>query len=267
MIVHRPEGGQPLVVTQDFHLNLAGQFAAAWGNDTFARPVPEVILKYMARNHDAGWPEFDSDPPIAEEDGLPHSVVTAPPADLVVVHRRNIARNYAFHPYAGVLSAMHVKGFFTSRLGMSTFVVIDQWRTSHPDIVEPLIAECDERIAAWSAEVAANPETAAWVEPDRLWANYRLLQIFDQLSLYFCLGRTSEEITLTNAPVDVHESADLVIRPAGDGTFSLDPYPLARTPLHVALDTKTVRPPMRSPREDLLSAPTRQLEFEVRTAA
>lgn len=267
MIVHRPADGQPLVVTQDFHLNLAGQFAHAWGNDDFAWPGPTTILEYMARNHDAGWPEFDWDPPISPEDGLPHSVVTAAPHDLVPVHRRNIARNYAFHPYAGLLSAMHIKGFFTSRLGMSTFVVIDEWRALHPEIIEPLIAECDERIAAWTAEVAGNPETAAWVEPDRLWANYRLLQIFDQLSLYFCLGRTSEEVTLTNAPAGERESVDLVIRPLGAGAFSLAPYPLDRTPLRVVLDAKSVRPPMRSPREDLLTAPTRQLEFEVRAAA
>src|ERR1044072_6713929 len=163
MIVHRPADGQPLVITQDFHLNLAGQFAHAWGNEEFERPRPAVMLEYMARTHDAGWPEFDWDPPISPVDGLPHSVVTAEPKDLAPVHRRNIERNYAFHPSAGLLSAMHIKGFFTSRLGMSTFVVIDQWRALHPEVVGPLIAECDELIAKWTAEVASNPGRASWV--------------------------------------------------------------------------------------------------------
>lgn len=264
MIIYTPAGAKPLVVTQDFHLNLAGQFALRWGNERFADPDPFFILHYMARNHDAGWLEFDWDPVVDPETGLAFSVEKTPLTELATIHRRNIARNYNFHPYAGLLSAMHIKGFFTSRLGMSTFLVIDKFRELYPDIVEPLIDECDANIEEWTEEVRAKPETASWVTGDRLWANYRLVQIFDQLSLYFCLGKTSQEIPFTNVPVDDTESVDIVVRPLGDDVFSLNPYPLSAIPVRVVLDARAVMPPMRSPHEDLLSAPIRQLEFELR---
>jgi hypothetical protein len=267
LIIHRPGDGQQLLVTQDSHLNLAAQFARVWGNERFEQPEPLFILRYLARNHDAGWPDFDRDPPINPDTGLPHTILTSPPEQLASVHLRNVSRNHAFHPYAGLLSAMHIKGFFTSRLGMSKFVIIDEFRELYPDVIEPLIAECEELIERYTEEVAAEPGCEAWLEPDRLSANYRTLQIFDQLSLYFCLGHTSDRITLTNAPVTVTESADIVIEPVGDGVFQLDPYPLGEAPLTVLLDIRDVEPPMRSPQEDMLSAPVRQLEFEVRPAA
>jgi hypothetical protein len=267
LIIHRAGGAKQLLVTQDFHLSLAAQFASRWGNERFAEPEPLFILRYLARNHDAGWPEFDWDPAVDSESGVPLTIVTAPPEMLTPSHLGNITRNHGFHPYAGLLSAMHIKGFYTSRLGMSTFVVIDEWRERYPDVIEPLIAECEDRIERYTAEVAADPETAPWLEPDRLWANYRTLQIFDQLSLYFCLGKMEEQVVLTNAPVTLTESADLTIEPAEDGVHTIDPYPLGEAPLRVHLDVRDADPPLRSPREDLLNAPIRQLEFEVRPAA
>jgi hypothetical protein len=266
MIIHRPADGRRLLVTQDSHLNLAAQFARHWGNERFEQPEPLFILRYLARNHDAGWPDFDWDPAVNPESGLPHTILSAPPALLAPVHLRNITRNHRFHPYAGLLSAMHIKGFFTSRLGMSTFVTINDFRERFPDVIEPLIQECDARIERYSEEVAQDAESAPWLQRDRVWANYRTLQILDQLSLYFCLGYTGESITLTNAPVTESESADITIEPKGDGVFTLDPYPLGEAPATVLLDAKDVKPPMRSPREDLLSAPTVQLEFEVKPA-
>jgi Protein of unknown function (DUF3891) len=267
MIIHRPGDGKPLVVTQDFHLNLAAQFARHWGNERFADPEPLDILRYLARNHDAGWPDFDWDPPIDPDSGLPQTILTAAPEKLAPVHLRNVTRNHAFHPYAGLLSAMHIKGFFTSRLGMSEFVIINDFRERFPDVIEPLIAECEARIEQYTEEVAANPEWAPWLEPDRLWANYRTFQIYDQLSLYFCLGKIGERIVLTNAPVNLTESADLTIEPDGNGGHTIDPYPLDEAPLRVVLDYRDIDPPMTAPLDDMLDAPIKQLEFEVRPAA
>jgi hypothetical protein len=267
VIIHNPKGeeSETLVVTHDFHLNLASQFSRRWGNDVFATPDPWFILNYMARNHDLGWQEFDRDPGIDPETGWPYNVVTIPPDAAASIHRQNVARNYLFHPYAGILSAMHIMGFFTSRLGMCEFVTINDYVERYPDYVRPLVAECEANLERWKAEVASNPDTAEWVEEDRLRTNYRLLQAYDMLSLYFCLG-FDERIELTNVPVANGDSATVTIEPLGDGRHMLDPYPLAVSPLRILLDAKRVTRPIEAPREAMLVSPVVQTEYVVQRA-
>jgi hypothetical protein len=267
VIIHKPKGEETetLVVMHDFHLNLASQFSTRWGNDTFATPDPSFVLNYMARNHDLGWQEFDRAPGIDPVTGWPYNVVTIPPDDAAVIHRQNIARNYAFHPYAGVLSSMHIMGFFSSRLGMCEFVTINDYAERYPGYVQPLIAECEANIQRWTAEVASNPDTAGWIGEERLRTNYRLLQAYDMLSLYFCLG-FDEPVELTNVPVVNGESATVTIEPLGGGTHTLDPYPLAVSPLRIVLDAKRVAQPIEAPVEAMLVSPTVQIEYVVRRA-
>ena len=264
MIIHKPKGkeSETVVVMHDFHLNLASQFSTRWGNDEFATPDPRFILNYMARNHDLGWQEFDRNPGIDPETGWPYNVVTVPPGDAALIHRQNVARNYAFHPYAGILSAMHITGFFNSRRGMCEFVTINDYVEKYPEYVTPLVAECEANIERWIAEVGASPETLEWVDTDRLWTNYRLLQTFDMLSLYFCLGY-DEQIALTNVPVANGNSTTITIEPLGDGHHRIDPYPFRLAPLPVLLDAKQVKQPIGDPVEAMLVSPTVQLEYVV----
>jgi Protein of unknown function (DUF3891) len=55
------------LITQNDHGDLAGQFAAHWGNDKFARlnPYPSVVL--AAEAHDNGWWHWDINPSVDEE--------------------------------------------------------------------------------------------------------------------------------------------------------------------------------------------------------
>jgi hypothetical protein len=266
MIIHTPKDGEVLVVPHDYHLNLAGQFSLRWGNDTFDHPDPWFILNYMARNHDLGWQEFDRDPGIDERTGWPYNVVTTPADRVTQIHRQNVQRNYFFHPYAGILSAMHITGFFTSRRGMCSFITINDYLEDHPEHVKPLMAWCEENIEEWKPEVAANPETAYWVEDERLRTNYRLLQTFDMLSLFFCLG-VSERVELTNVPVRVGEYRTVTLTPLGDGRVTVDPWPFALPSLRVTLDAKRIAQPIEQPAEAMLISPTIQKEYDLSAAA
>jgi len=262
--MHQPKGveSETLVVMHDYHLNLASQFSTRWGNEQFAVPDPWFILNYMARNHDLGWQEFDRSPGIDSETGWPFNVMTIPPEDAASIHRQNVARNYAFHAYAGILSALHITGFFDSRHNMCSFVTINDYVDKYPEYVHPLVAECEANVERWKAEVASSPETRDWVDEERLWTNYRLLQTYDMLSLYFCLG-FDERIELTNVPVANGTTTTLTIEPIGDGRHRIDPYPFRVAPLSVLLDAKRVRQPIVDPAEAMLVSPAVQLEYVV----
>ena len=58
------------LITQNDHGDLAGQFAAHWGNDRFARlnPYPSMVL--AAEAHDNGWWHWDVNPSVDDE-GVP----------------------------------------------------------------------------------------------------------------------------------------------------------------------------------------------------
>ena len=74
-----------------------------------------------------------------------------------------------------------------------------------------------------------------------MWFNYRLLQIYDLLSLYFCCDGYVEHGLKQNliAPVPVaygsKEEVNLHIIPTGANSVRMDPYPFDRSSLEVSV--------------------------------
>jgi hypothetical protein len=260
--------GVTLAVLQDHHLNLSGQFASAWGNDRFAPPHPAVA--YMARNHDAGWQEDDWAPERDPATGLPFHIMDVPPPRLVEIHRRSIARNRAFHPYAGILGAMHTMGFYTTRLGVSDFLVMDELRAQHGEVLDPLVDECKRLIDDWRRELTDDPEYGSLVVDERLFANYKLLQAFDTMSLFFCLGRDGEGVPVTfqNVPSRDGDSTTVTFTPRGERRVEVDPWPFESSPGVAVLDAKVLREPFPDEAgEGLRASPVRQTRYELVPAA
>src|SRR5581483_5073556 len=150
--------------------------------------------------------------------------------------------------------------------GMCSFVTINDYLEKYPEHVKPLMAWCEENVEKWKPEVAANPETAYWVEDERLRTNYRLLQTFDMLSLFFCLG-VSEPVELTNVPFRVGDYRSVFLTPLGDGRVTIDPWPFSRPSLGVTLDAKRIVQPIDAPAEAMLVSPTVQKEYNLSTPA
>jgi hypothetical protein len=189
-----------------------------------------------------------------------------PPPRLVEIHRRSIRRNYAFHPYAGILGAMHTMGFYTTRLGVSDFLVMDELRAAHGEVLDPLVEECSRLIGDWRRELAGDPEYGPLVEEEALLANYKLLQAFDTMSLFFCLGRGDEgrPATFPNIPARHGDTAEVKFTPRGGRTVEVDPYPFASPAVSVVLDAKVIRTPFPQDMGDgLRAAPVRQTRHEL----
>jgi hypothetical protein len=259
-----PGEGVTLAVLQDHHLNLSGQFATAWGNRDFAPPHP--IVAYMARNHDAGWQEDDWAPQLDWATGFPYHIMEVPPPRLVEIHRRSIRRNRAFHPYAGILGAMHTMGFYTTRLGVSDFLVMDELRARHGEVLDPLVEECKDVIDAGRRALADDPDYGPLVAEEPLLWNYKGLQAFDTMSLYFCLGRDEESapVTFPNVPTGDGDTTTVTFGPRGARTTEVDPWPFASPSVSVVLDAKVMRAPFPDDAaEGLRMSPVRQTRYEL----
>jgi hypothetical protein len=79
-----------------------------------------------------------------------------------------------------------------------------------------------------------------------LWFNYRMLQVFDILSLYFCcdgyLDDKLKQDFLAPVPVnyDSKEAVELHIIPIDECSLKIDPYPFDVSPLGVSVRARRI---------------------------
>ncbi len=230
MIIQTAPAGEPrLAIMMHEHTALAGQFARAFGNGRFEPVDPADPMIYVVSHHDAGWAEFDRDPVTDEKTGLPYNLVETPAAHITVTSRRSPDFNERHHPYCGLMSSMHTWGLYNGRYGLSDLVLIK------------LVPEADRALAArmldgelarqqrLKAVLAAEPQTAALVDEPRLFQNYKQLQFFDTLALYFNRTHASERVeqTFKHVPLNARDDVDVTIRPRAGGVYELAPYPFA----------------------------------------
>jgi len=224
MIV-RDRGDDWQVVFQPDHADLSAQFARAWGNgDGFAAPTPLDSVAVAAARHDDGWAVWERAPAL-DRDGLaPRNFLDVEVPSHLAFYRAMIAAVLDQDPYAGLLVSMHGAGIYRGRYGTQPSLRLtfaDEVR----DQVEAFVTEQEELHARLLAQLG--------VPEEERWTNYRLLQIYDRLSLYFCLRdlEGGEPDTLEPVPRDYQGAeAALALEPAGPWRVRVDPYPFARSP-------------------------------------
>src|SRR5262249_28515892 len=103
----------------------------------------------------------------------------------------------------------------------------------------------------------------------RLWANYKLLQIFDRFSLYLCMPPYAER-TLGPAPLDGQgKETELTFTPPSERTIVVRPYPFRESPIELTVGVRFI--PNRDYRDDddlratLAAAEEQVLTVEVRS--
>jgi len=230
MIVFRSAGGL-LLVAQPDHGVVAGALARAWGNPVFAAPSPPVLL-YTAEHHDDAWLELDAVPVLNPALGRPHTFISMPITARVAHYRKGIDVAEAHDPYAGLLTSLHYVGLmqgFYGLYGQEPVRRSEQFRRSLPAEQRRAIqwfkqGESRRRKRLWPAAPGADWER-------RLWENYRMLQVWDVLSLFLCRHRfpgQGDVVRLPGAPAHPG-GADVVLTAVWlDGErVALSPYPLA----------------------------------------
>ena len=180
----RPDGAR-FAITLDEHLQLVSQFAENYGNDDFAQPEPRDYFLYACRWHDKGWKDLDDNPPLDPKTGLPYNLVETPIPIITLTGCRSPEYNEAHHAYCGLLDSMHIWGLYNGRYGMSDKVLIDIVPEQHRLAADTMLNTERQRQERLTAVLQDDPETAPWVEHERLFANYKALQFFDTFALYF----------------------------------------------------------------------------------
>jgi hypothetical protein len=228
MIVRKLASGETIVAGQTDHSRLVGQLAAHWGNADFDTPKPYESVVRAATFHDYGWLRYETSPLIDPASGEPYPFLKLPlAATQMNAYQWSLDWMADIDPYAGLIVNMHRTGLWKVR-----YETIKHPIAYNLNTVPPEIAAFIKKNEAWQNEAKAT------FDRDELWTNYRLMQIWDLLGLYFCCQDPYEDYI---EPVPVRYGAGndagtkITLRPLGNGRVAFDPYPFDVRPCRIQL--------------------------------
>ncbi len=271
MIVQR-RGGELLLIRQPDHAALSGRLAESWGEGVFARPEPYRSVVLAAARHDDGWREWEAAPKVNTATHRPYNFTEMPVGEHIPFYLRGIASVIRDDPYAGLLVNLHLSGLYRKRYGLDAGMGLERFAPDVRPVVGGYLRQLDEQRDELRRRLGRDgtvpPES---LEETAVWTNYRLLQVFDLFSLYFCMAPL-REYTLRNVPVSgSRPDTELALRPAGGDALAVDPYPFGAAPLRVAVSARVVPDRDYEGDEDLraalATAQVRTLSFELKPLA
>ena len=239
------------MISQNDHGDLAGQFAARWGNEQFARLEPYQSMVLAAETHDNGWWDWDIYPSI-DEQGAPIPFTRTPREFRSTFYGKGIDNVVARDPYAGLVVSMHGVGLPQKRYGtMPTMVDRDD------PYSQKFIAEREPTHKEMIDKLSRMEQYAGLTSRERIWHNYLLMQVFDRLSLFFCSnfditavaaagahtkeGKAYYGATLQPSPLKPgDEQGQIQLRVINGQTVVVDPYPFDESPLRVSVRAKLI---------------------------
>jgi Protein of unknown function (DUF3891) len=192
------------IVMQTDHADLSGDFARRWTERTDRSGSLEVA----AERHDDGWAVWEQAPTCDVHSGKPLNFLDVGVLAHLAFYRAGIAAITEQDPYAGLLVSMHGAGIYQGRYGLQ------------PELRLTFAGEVREQVDAFVAEqegtFEAREREAGVTEQERR-NDYELLQIYDRLSLLFCMNDTL-------AP-PAGELGGYRFEPDGDGAITMTPFP------------------------------------------
>ncbi|MGZ5024755.1 MAG: DUF3891 family protein, partial [Chthoniobacterales bacterium] len=175
------DNGSVILINQSDHAKLSGLFAAHWGNSDFDVPHPWQSTVRAAMFHDAGWYAYETTPRLLP-DGKPMGFTQVPIDDkALAAYQWATDWMAAIDPYAGALTRKHRNGIYLGRYDAIAHPVIRQ-----RDSTGPLKTFLERN------EIVRKREESA-LDSEEFAVNYQLLQVWDFLSLYFCMRPPRED--------------------------------------------------------------------------
>jgi hypothetical protein len=181
------EGGALRLVRQVEHGRLAGELAAAWGNDAFELGGGRSAVVTAAARHDEGWRAEDARVLYAEAARRPLHFLEIDTADHVRLYRRGVETVAALDVYAGLLVGMHWTGLYRGRWS-APGAAGRLARTERDRRLQDEVVRAEEQRWIDARRQAWDDDEPRSVFETRLWHHFDLLQLWDLLSLYLAVS-------------------------------------------------------------------------------
>jgi hypothetical protein len=262
MIIREPSNGESIVIGQTDHSRFVGQLAAHWGNEEVLRPEPWESVVRAAIYHDYGWITYETNPLVNEDTGKPYRFLELPLKDRQLdSYQWCIDWMAATDPYSALIISRHRTGLWKGRYG---FI---KYPSGKYDLhkLDPRIVKLIEHNEAWQDRQMKEFDAQS---KKKFEANYRMLQVWDLLGLYFCCQEPNEDY-IDPIPTGFDgQGARLTMTPLGDGKVRFDPYPFDEPELKVQLSCKRLPNKKYAStaefREAYFKAPNDLIEYGIR---
>jgi hypothetical protein len=235
-----------LLIRHPDHAVLAGEFAAAWGNDCFRPPEPCADVLEGVRRHDDGWAVRDAAPLItragkpsafgADLVGKYTAFEEIDLADYLGVRGNAMELVAADNPYAAILVSMHTANLLAARADRSTI------KPAELPLLDAFIAQQQQRqleLRAAAADTGRFQDEDLTVE--RLTEHFRLLQACDNLSLLSCVDFDGPANLLHPLPLRDGGTSEVLVRRVAPRTFQLSPWPFSEPKLKFQICGRPIR--------------------------
>ena len=232
MIVRKEPNGEVLLIGQTDHSRLAGQFAAHWGNARFEALEPFDSMARAVAFHDFGYLRYETSPHFNEETGETPNF-----RDVTTNAKRLEEYQWCFDwllgpdPYAGLIVNMHRTGLWRGRYDAMKYP--EHKRRPQPPEVDAFVERNEAARETFIKE--------SGIDEQQLRINFRLMQTFDYLSLYFsCQEPYPDYIdpVPTSYTCAEGEGVKLTLTPIGHNRIAVDPFPFDADPCRFQLPAR-----------------------------
>ena len=100
-------GDRTITISQTSHSWISGQLARAWGNDNFTRFEPFEQMCYAAEQHDIGFLDWESQPTLNLDTGLPYTFDELPESIHFEIWHKGISQLMPVCYYASLVVSLH----------------------------------------------------------------------------------------------------------------------------------------------------------------
>ena len=251
MILQRHRS-QVIAISQADHAGLSGVFAKHWNEGPYLRPVPWDRVVNATIHHDDGWIGWDASPTV-DADGNPYDFITLPTPDRLGVYEEGIRAVLGEDPWTILLVSMHLTGLFLGRFEPGASRLVDGLEGDDRRMADNFLQEESARQDRLRSELGVDPMP-----------HYRLLQVFDRLSLYFCMTAAAD---LYPTSIEGVPGSDLRISiQVSEGSATFKPLPFD-SPFEFAIPAVSLKAgeflSSKAYREALASGERVELSFEV----
>jgi hypothetical protein len=229
-MIRRDYEGGLLLIPQTVHSWVSGQMALRWGNEQFFRPEPWEALTFTAAQHDNGWAEWELAPRI-RADGRPVSFMEMALEEHFVIWQRSSERMQVTNLYGALLVSMHATDLYQRRLANDTRGDTPEMRSRIRDFIE----EQRGFQTRLRETMADHPRYGPALAEDRLEDAFRLLQVWDWLSLLLLMGPVTSNM-VEDVPVTSDKRISISLQARNQRTIVLDPFPFDQAPFPVRAD-------------------------------
>ena len=248
MLVRVDDDGA-LAIGQLSHSWLSGQLARPWGNDRFIAPEPREEIVLGAQQHDIGWALSDLEPGWNKQSGLPRSFLELTVEEHLAIWRGAPDQLMSESLHAALIVSLHGRSISELRAQAGP--------EQAAAVREHIEAECTRQ--AFLCGTLGISEAQAHRAQRQVWT-------WDGLSLALCNGWQP----FTSRDVPSYEGlVDIELRGAGEGTYTLDPWPFGEDRVEVRCEGRRLAsryPSERAMRNAFRGAQPVTLTFSIEKA-